>query len=112
MVGWIRKALRALPGRLQHAASHAKAERIILSRDYRAKRSGLIRKFFLSGPGTELSGSKSWLCGPASVRYSPAGSTGRRNTCVLSTVAGRSGPGRYVAGIVWLTYAHKRDQVR
>jgi hypothetical protein len=26
--------------------------------------------------------------------------------------AGRSGLGRYVAGIVWLTSAHKRDQVR
>src|SRR3982074_1464328 len=30
----------------------------------------------------------------------------------LSTVAGRNGPGRYVAGTVWLTSAHKRDQVR
>src|ERR1700741_2029395 len=43
MVGRIRETIRALPGRLQHAAPHAKAKRIVLSRDDRAKRRGLIR---------------------------------------------------------------------
>src|ERR1700722_5717262 len=42
MDSWIQGTLRAVPCGLRYAGSHAEAERVVLSRDHRAKRSDVI----------------------------------------------------------------------